>query len=301
MIMLCSSNVDLKANMAGLELAKRDIVVFPLNDNMFHDDQGGYHWGLLVLHRPRASFLFYDSLGQKNFRQAHLTARKIARVFPEYEEYEFMTEPTPQQINLWDCGLYVCAITSQLAQLYLQTCHTPLSPDTAREQAFHFDITPGFITTLRQEMRQGLWQMFEWAGSNNHNKIDSVAVIQAASEMKEENSVSAASSLSPSSDPIDTSAAAADSSVAATAEWSGSNHNNKIDSSEMKAENTLSVNAEPAVHCPALSPTSDAMDTCSTAADSSVASTTAAAVSAPSAVAAVAAVAAPVDSSTDSS
>ncbi|KAL3616406.1 hypothetical protein CASFOL_039796 [Castilleja foliolosa] len=114
----CPDIASLKDFVDPLHLPKKDLIIFPINDN---DDveraEGGTHWSLLVFERNANLFVHHDS--SDGFNSAH--ARRVYRAVVSYtgceagykEWYE-----TPRQTNGYDCGLYVLAIARVICEWY---------------------------------------------------------------------------------------------------------------------------------------------------------------------------------------
>lgn len=69
---------DLENTVLGLELAAKELVFFPINDN--EDVEvvgGGMHWSLLVWNRGLSKFFYVDSARAMNLQAAALLAHKL--------------------------------------------------------------------------------------------------------------------------------------------------------------------------------------------------------------------------------
>ncbi len=87
-----------------LELDKKSLIFFPLNNNK-SNTSGGTHWSLLVLNRNTSIFTHYDSLMGSNTVEAQNFVNKFKGYFKAdklINDKEF-----PQQKNTSDCGVYV--------------------------------------------------------------------------------------------------------------------------------------------------------------------------------------------------
>ncbi|TPX41078.1 hypothetical protein SeMB42_g05752 [Synchytrium endobioticum] len=80
---------------------------------------GGSHWNLLVFYRDTNTFYYYDSSGGYNLGSAQEKIRNLYVALSDENanvEPKFAQVATPSQINGYDCGCYVLAITDLLAR-----------------------------------------------------------------------------------------------------------------------------------------------------------------------------------------
>ncbi|KAF8692139.1 hypothetical protein HU200_039740 [Digitaria exilis] len=99
----------------ALESCSNRLVIFPVNNNVDLECAGGTHWSLLVLDKwtelgPR--FIHYDSYGASNSPFARRYA-VVLQPFVPASTY-FIEADTPQQENLFDCGIYIIAIARSI-------------------------------------------------------------------------------------------------------------------------------------------------------------------------------------------
>jgi len=122
MLMLCSGDSDFRNNALPLSLHTRDVVLIPVTDQT--------HWGLLMISVASRSFRYFDSLSTPSSQHSLVTrARQLARRLAPYvwmkngvhddnADYDFVVEPTPQQTNMHDCGLYAMAVVDLLCERF---------------------------------------------------------------------------------------------------------------------------------------------------------------------------------------
>lgn len=93
-------------------------MIFPVNNNEdVNCAGGGTHWSVLVLDKwtelgPR--FIHYDSYDDSNSPFARQFA-DVLKPFVPASTY-FIESDTPQQDNLFDCGIYIIAIARSICQ-----------------------------------------------------------------------------------------------------------------------------------------------------------------------------------------
>ncbi|XP_022730639.1 NEDD8-specific protease 1-like [Durio zibethinus] len=151
----CPDVGGLKDFLEPLKLPDKKLVIFPVNNN---DDvsiaEGGSHWSLLAYHRSANIFVHHDSNGQTNKRHA-------MRLFKSVVGYIGCSSSagnakylecigTPQQVNGYDCGLYVTATTRTICCWYESSENkdaTDLCFSAVKEQ-----VTPPVVSEMRKEI-----------------------------------------------------------------------------------------------------------------------------------------------------
>uniref|UniRef100_A0A2P2M2A4 Sentrin/sumo-specific protease senp8 n=1 Tax=Rhizophora mucronata TaxID=61149 RepID=A0A2P2M2A4_RHIMU len=122
----CPDLGSLKDFLEPLKLPNRSLVMFPVNNN---DDvslpEGGSHWSLVVYWRNQKVFVHHDSYGATNERYARQLYKAVVGFLgtsdtgPETTYMEFTD--SPQQVNGYDCGIYVTAIAKAICHWH-ETC-----------------------------------------------------------------------------------------------------------------------------------------------------------------------------------
>ncbi|KAJ3158347.1 SUMO1 sentrin specific peptidase 8 [Irineochytrium annulatum] len=113
-----TDTAHLEAVVGGLNLHTKEIIFIPINDNE-GAGAGGGHWSLMVYHRPTDAFYYYDSMGKYNVGTAKRTKERLYPVISHARAGGVFYEvDTPPQINGYDCGVYVIAITDLLARRF---------------------------------------------------------------------------------------------------------------------------------------------------------------------------------------
>ncbi|KAF3788421.1 NEDD8-specific protease 1 [Nymphaea thermarum] len=118
----CPILEDVKDVVAPLRLQDRKLIIFPVNNN---EDvsvaEGGSHWSLLSYYKTCNLFEHYDSFGSLNKRHAMKLCKGIKGLVGAPETMSNFREcNTPQQMNGYDCGLYMLAIAELLCSCHLQ-------------------------------------------------------------------------------------------------------------------------------------------------------------------------------------
>uniref|UniRef100_A0A7N1A444 Ubiquitin-like protease family profile domain-containing protein n=1 Tax=Kalanchoe fedtschenkoi TaxID=63787 RepID=A0A7N1A444_KALFE len=100
-----------------LNLPSYNIIVFPVNNN---EDvgraEGGSHWSLLAYHKKGHAFLHHDSSSGMNRAHALRLFKCVSLFLDASGSLTYMeVADTPQQVNGYDCGLYVLAIAKVIS------------------------------------------------------------------------------------------------------------------------------------------------------------------------------------------
>eukprot|EP00035_Acanthoeca_spectabilis_P030555 m.9843 g.9843 ORF g.9843 m.9843 type:complete len:213 (-) comp4240_c0_seq2:1291-1929(-) len=116
LVSLISDPHQLGAILGDLQLEDKETIFLPLND---HDDplrRGGSHWALLVYHA--ATWHLVDSMsGGRGLRErALVVAERLSAAFSlSKPDTTVPISPCAQQVNGYDCGVYVIAFTHSIA------------------------------------------------------------------------------------------------------------------------------------------------------------------------------------------
>ncbi|KAK8550738.1 hypothetical protein V6N13_119242 [Hibiscus sabdariffa] len=151
----CPDVNDLKDFLEPLKLLDKNLVVFPVNNN---DDvslaEGGSHWSLLAYYRSADVFVHHDSSQQMNKRHAMKLYKSVVGYIRGSssvgnDKYIECIE-TPQQINGYDCGLYVTATVRTICSWYE-------SSESKNDKDLWFSavkdqVTPLAVSELRKEI-----------------------------------------------------------------------------------------------------------------------------------------------------
>ncbi|KAI3791970.1 hypothetical protein L2E82_05837 [Cichorium intybus] len=116
--MNCPDTDSLQDFLQPLNLPSKNLIIFPVNNN---DDvaavEGGTHWSLLAFEKTNDLFVHHDS---SNGLNNHYAKRLYKRVVPfmDCETRYVDCGCTPQQVNGYDCGLYVLAIAKEICRWF---------------------------------------------------------------------------------------------------------------------------------------------------------------------------------------
>ncbi|KAH7560972.1 hypothetical protein ACOSP7_016499 [Xanthoceras sorbifolium] len=157
-IMNCPDVESLKDFVEPLKLGQKELVIFPVNDNIDVSlAEGGSHWSLLAYERNENVFVHHDS----NRRINGMQARKLFRAVVGFmggdsglasnARYLECTD-SPQQTNGYDCGVYVTAIGRAI-------CSWNASSERKNTESLWFSVvkeqvTPSTVTEMRKEILQ---------------------------------------------------------------------------------------------------------------------------------------------------
>lgn len=148
----CPNTESLKDFLEPLKLPDKKLVLFPVNDN---DDvslaEGGSHWSLLAYERNANVFVHHDSYGGINKRHALQLYKAVVGFIDAAAHAKYMElGDSPQQINGYDCGLYVMVIAKVI-------CHWNESCDHKDRDDLWFpdvkkQVTPSAVAAMRNEI-----------------------------------------------------------------------------------------------------------------------------------------------------
>lgn len=129
-----------------LDLANKQYIFFPINNNRDAQKAGGSHWSLLVYNKKTALFTTFDSMNRSNEEETRSFYNKFKNYFKTTQLKE--DESFPKQVNSSDCGVYVLGATELIGK------HIKEHMKQANEFDFDFStLTPSFISNLRAHYR----------------------------------------------------------------------------------------------------------------------------------------------------
>lgn len=148
----CPDTDNLKDFLQPLNLSSKKLVILPVNDN---DDvtvpEGGSHWSLLVFERTANVFVHHDSSGGSNSRHAKRLYKAIVGYMGTGDTCRYLSwDRSPQQVNGYDCGLYVAAIAKAICSWYGsggQSDGDQLWFSEVNEQ-----VTPSLVAEMRKDI-----------------------------------------------------------------------------------------------------------------------------------------------------
>lgn len=105
---------DFEHFLEPLEIKNKQILIIPINDSENTGGEGGSHWSLLVYYRKMQEFHYFDSNNNYNLVHAEKIKTKLINYLQIKQETSITICPTPQQINNYDCGIYVIFIVESL-------------------------------------------------------------------------------------------------------------------------------------------------------------------------------------------
>lgn len=123
---------DVKSTIEGLELDKKQYVLFPVNDCRAQTVPGGTHWSLLVYNARENVFEHYDSYSLScNLSVAESLAKVLAvflRNSSKCGQPSIIQEmPCAKQTNTYDCGMHVICNAEGLCKKYVSNDKRPLT------------------------------------------------------------------------------------------------------------------------------------------------------------------------------
>ncbi|EOA13952.1 hypothetical protein CARUB_v10027072mg [Capsella rubella] len=146
----CPDAESLKDFMKPLKCGDKDLLIFPVNDNLnVEEAEGGLHWSLLVYYKDANTFFHHDSLMGVNKWSAKQLFEAVSpfvsdgdAVYREYNE-------TPQQKNGYDCGVYLLAIARVVCEWFTS------EGMKKRDELWFTDVkeaVPDVVNHLREEI-----------------------------------------------------------------------------------------------------------------------------------------------------
>ncbi|XP_010253516.1 PREDICTED: NEDD8-specific protease 1 [Nelumbo nucifera] len=151
----CPDLNSLKDFVEPLQLPDKKLVIFVVNNN---EDvtwaEGGTHWSSLVYERGANIFVHHDSVAGSNSSHAKRLYRAITGFMgisgsvPDVRYVEYTA--TPQQMNGYDCGLYVIAIAKVICSWY----ESDRSEDKANLwfSALKEQVVPSAVAEMRSQI-----------------------------------------------------------------------------------------------------------------------------------------------------
>lgn len=156
-IMNCPDAESLKDFVEPLKLSEKELVIFPVNDNTdVSQADGGSHWSLVAYLRNANVFVHHDS----NLGMNKMVGRKMFRSvvgflcdsgFGSNVKYVECSD-SPQQMNGYDCGVYVAAIARAVCSWYKSS--EPKDWECLWFSAVNEEVTPSAVSEMRKEILQ---------------------------------------------------------------------------------------------------------------------------------------------------
>lgn len=99
-----------------LHLPDKDHILIPVNDSEAVGMPGGSgsHWSLLYYNKAQSKFLYLDTYHNANYDHAKRIVLKMTRILQGTQEIDIVS--VPQQINKFDCGIYVLLFTDVIVK-----------------------------------------------------------------------------------------------------------------------------------------------------------------------------------------
>ncbi|XP_047122313.1 sentrin-specific protease 8 isoform X1 [Hydra vulgaris] len=126
-VKLVKTSEEVAIFLEPLELSKKKLIFFVVNNNESPLASGGTHWSLLVIWN--GIFYHYDSAHTFNLRNAEILAHKIFSSIESSASFQFVNVDCPQQSNSYDCGIYVIVYCENLCQSYRRNKSLALTAD----------------------------------------------------------------------------------------------------------------------------------------------------------------------------
>lgn len=154
-IMNCPFPESLKDFVEPLKLPEKKVVIFAVNNNEdVSQAEGGTHWSLLAYEKNSKVFVHHDSMGGSNQQYAKKLYDAVVGFMDgsdfgsskvHLSEYQNM----PQQMNGYDCGLYVTKIAKVI-------CDWHINGDSADNEELWFsalkEVRPSLVSEMRNEI-----------------------------------------------------------------------------------------------------------------------------------------------------
>jgi sentrin-specific protease 8 len=125
MMLMHGDDEDAACVVEDLALMSKDFLFIPLNDaDATNARERGTHWRLLVFCKSTNTFHLYDSSSRSTggsnfgFQTDALVARLSSFLISSGSRCQKIQEPCPQQVNGYDCGMYVISLVQFLCSSF---------------------------------------------------------------------------------------------------------------------------------------------------------------------------------------
>lgn len=154
----CPDLESIKDFLQPLNLPSKKLVIFPVNDNNdVEKAEGGSHWSLLAFYRGKNMFVHHDSFGGSNKRYAKRLYEALVPYMGISDGAYVECSNTPQQMNGYDCGLYVLAIARAICCWYARE-----GPKDEEDLWFSYvkeQVSPSVVFGMRNEILGLIWSL----------------------------------------------------------------------------------------------------------------------------------------------
>lgn len=153
--MNCPVVESLKEFLEPLHFPDKKLVIFPVNDN---DDvskaEGGSHWSLLAFEKNSNVFIHHDSFKGVNKQHAKRLFDAVVGYMGVSNSAPGATylecNDSPQQVNGYDCGLYVTAIAKAICSWH--ESGEDKDGDDLWFSVVKQQVEPSSVATMRDEI-----------------------------------------------------------------------------------------------------------------------------------------------------
>uniref|UniRef100_A0A5B7A8W3 Putative NEDD8-specific protease 1 n=1 Tax=Davidia involucrata TaxID=16924 RepID=A0A5B7A8W3_DAVIN len=148
----CPDIESLKDFLEPLNFPGKKLVIFPVNDNSdVTKAEGGNHWSLLAFERNANVFVHHDSYGGMNKGNAkRLYKAVVGYMGTSNTASNLECSSTPQQVNGYDCGLYVAAIAKAICCWYKDG--GPKDEEGFWFSAVNDQVAPSVVAEMRNKI-----------------------------------------------------------------------------------------------------------------------------------------------------
>jgi len=137
-IKLTQALEEVRVFLGPLELWRKELIFFAVNNNQSLLTAGGSHWSLLIYERSTSTFHHFDSSGAINDQAANDLAKKCLPTISDglgNEVMKFESHPDcSQQDNSFDCGIYALCFVEEILSNYQSTRTLNTAPILSNEQ-----------------------------------------------------------------------------------------------------------------------------------------------------------------------
>ncbi|XP_028105828.1 NEDD8-specific protease 1-like isoform X1 [Camellia sinensis] len=149
----CPDIESFKDFVEPLNLSSKKLVIFPVNNNdNVTEAEGGNRWSLLVFERNANVSVHHDSYGGLNAGHA----KQLYRAIVGYMGISDMASAckyvvrskTPQQVNGYNCGLYVTTIVKAICSWY-ESKSEPNDEDGLWLSTMNEQVNPSVVDKMR--------------------------------------------------------------------------------------------------------------------------------------------------------
>lgn len=158
-----AGNEDVEDFLEPFNLNDRRLVFFPVRSNNnvdANEAEAASHWSLLVFSKTGEVFVHHDSnIGGGNRERARELYEAVSGCMDfASEEGSKNVEPadSPQQVNAYDCGLYVTLIARLICTWFEDGGRAPIDENDLWFSELREKVNPSAVAEMRNQIRNAI-------------------------------------------------------------------------------------------------------------------------------------------------